>query len=243
QPGGPGGRTDGGTGCSGCLRGLCADRGRRARPAAGRPWPVPRHAVRGGPRRRRGVHRPGLGAHRPGGRAVLGGRARGRGRLRCSGRSGSAAAGPEAPLRDGLRRRGRRVGAPRSAAGRCLVPAGPDGRRGDGPAVAGRRRHRDRIRLLVQRDAAHRGGARHALLRADPGLRRPDRPRGRSRDVRPRAGGGKPPGRRRCGVRLRRPRTARDLRRAAGSPHTGRPLGGRPRAGSPARRLSGWCPG
>ena len=177
-------------------------RGGGRAPARGPPPPTGR-ALRGVAGGRRRVHRPGLGAYGRGRAPVLRRSPLRRGRFRRPGGACAAAAGTETAVLHGLRDRGPGVGRGRRGARRLRHAPRTRRHRGDGSAVAGRRRHGGRLRVLVHRHAAHRCRARHPVLRAHPrggGMHRATR---RHRDVRRRAGRRQRARRRRSGARLR----------------------------------------
>lgn len=240
QPGRHRRGTQRGTGRAGGSRGLRArGRGRR-RPAARGPPSATGGAVRGLARRPRGPHRPGVGVYGRGGNRVLGVRPRGRGRVRRPRRAGTAPLGPAAAVRHGVRRGRRRVGARRTARRRRRVAAHAGHHRDPRAAVAGGDRHGDRLRVLVHGHAADRRRARHAVLRSHPGRRGLHRAAGRHRLLRPGAGRGQRPGRRRSRPGFRRvgPASLSGCRRAARARRApGRRSSGRDR--SPAAGSAG----
>lgn len=187
---------------SGRVRRLRARHRRRTRTAPGRPSACPARAVRGPARRRRSLHRAGLGPYRPGGHLLVGGRAGRRGGLRRTGHTRTATARPQTADRHRLRHRGRRVHRLRPGHRRLGICADARPGRDPGAAVAGRCRDRRRLRHLVHGRAAHRHRARHSLHRADPPRRRPHRAPGGHRDVRSGSGGGRCAGRSGRGSRL-----------------------------------------
>ena len=198
-------RTHRGTGGTGRLRGLRPrDRRRPAAPPGGPQAPAG-GPVRGVARGRRGVDRPGVGPQRHGGNRLLGVCARRRGRLRGARPAGAATPGTAPAVRDRVRARRGRVGGGWADHGRrgLAARAGPHG--GARPAVAGGGGHGRRVRVLVHGHATDRRGARHALLRPDPGRRGLHRPVGRNGCVRGRTGRGKRARGRRSGTRFRCP--------------------------------------
>ncbi len=197
------GGTHGGTGRPRGLRGLCAGRrGRVPPPHRGAPPAAP-GPVRGDARRAGRLHRPGLGPYRRRGHRVLRVRAGRRGGLRGPRRAGAAPPGPTAPVGHRVRDRRARVRGGRDPRRRPRMGADAGRRRGHRAAVAGGGGHGGRFRGLVHGRAAHRRGARHALLRPHPRRGGLDGAARRHRHVRRRAGRRQRAGRCGSGPRLR----------------------------------------
>lgn len=199
QPGRHRRRTRRRTGRPGRLRGL-RPRGRRdPRPASGGTSSPQDRALRGVARRRRRVHRPGVGPYGRRRNRLLRVRTCGRGGLR--GARGARAATPGAAVVVGHRVRcGRdRGGDGRAAPRRDRLAAAPRCHRGRRAAVAGGGRHGRRLRVLVHGPAADRRGARHALLRPHPGRGGRNRAARRNGLLRGRPGRRQRPRRRRSG--------------------------------------------